>query len=211
MALSIPSQLEDGGDYTRWQMAVRACLLFMKMHDPRVMVEWHAWLGARQISDWSQRFSHENRAGGVSEATIAGLMGAILRHDDPADLEPFQRFVHDVIGMPYIWMPGVLRNHYEAWTVTEHGLPITLQPTLPLPANFPKGKAPRAGGADIIRNVGWLYLTRYSALPRISIKALAKDWSENVQHREGHQNVDDRKLVREGIKQAHALLDLARW
>jgi hypothetical protein len=85
-------------------------------------------------------------------------------------------------------------------------VPETLFLTFQMGPEFPLGKAPTAEGRDIIRRVGWVYLTEYWPTPT-KIKPLAKDWA-TVKGRPGE---DLRWEVKQGIKQAKALLDLARF
>jgi hypothetical protein len=212
MAHSAPvNGIQNRGDYQRWQMAARALLLFMKAHDPRVMDAWQDWMISQRIAVWALRLKRERDAGHITDETLTGLCAAIQRHDDPRDLESFTGLVHDTIGMPYTWVPVVLRIEFEEWAAMAIGLPIDRHQlfTVPPPADWPIGRAPRAHGADIARNVSWLYQVRYSSPEaRWSIKALAKAW--DAEHRAGQLHAGSSKMVREGITQAHTLLGLAR-
>jgi hypothetical protein len=136
-------------------------------------------------------------------------MRSILHVDDPADLEWFRHVVHDELQMPYLWVPAFLRCAFQTWTARELKLPVPEGPipSIPLAPDFPVGKGPTAHGRDIIRGVGWVYLTEYWQPPRIKIKPLAKDWAM-VSGRAGQ---DLRWEVKQRIEQAKALLDLARF
>lgn len=207
MALSIPRDgIANTGDYTRWQVACWAFIVFMMEKDPWVKAVWRGWQNARLIPFWTQRAMIEDP---VSDATFKGLTAAFMHVEDPQDLEWFQHVVHDELQIPYIWVPQYLRLAFQQWTAFELNLPVpevTLL-TIPLAPDFPVGKGPTAGGRDIIRRVGWVYLTEYWQPPRISIKALAKDWAVV----KGRPSEDLRWEIKQGIKQAKALLDLTRW
>jgi hypothetical protein len=207
MALSTPRDgIANTGDYTRWQIACWAFIVFMMEKDPWVRAVWRGWQEARQIPRFVQLVATQERP---SDAAIRALVASIQQVNDPADLEWFRHVVHDELKIPYIWVPGYLRLAFQKWTALELKIPIpevTLL-TIPLSPDFPVGKGPAADGRDVIRRVGWLYLTEYWQPPRISIKALAKDWA-GVQ---GRPDADMRWQVKQGIKQAKALLDLARF
>ena len=223
MALSIPRDwLDNAGDYTRWQMACWAFLIFAITYDPRVKVAWHQWTTIKGLDPWVVRRWTEAP---VTFETLKGLTDALLHTPDPEDLEWFERLVHDELQMPYTWFPRYLRHGFQMWTAKQLQLPEGVVPaavlmTLPHPEDLPPGRQPRDFAHDIARNVGWLYQNRYlpvvwteagRTIPmRRSKKAIATDWTARVQGRAGHRgDVDARKLVREGIKQADALLDLA--
>jgi hypothetical protein len=207
VALSIPRDgIANIGDYTRWQVACWAFIVFMMEKDPWVQAVWRAWQDVRQIPRFAARARREEP---VSDATFTALSAAILRVHDPEDLEFFNRVVHDELQIPYIWVPQSLRLAFQQWTAFELELPVPAVTlfTIPLAPDFPIGKGPAHDAKDIIRRVGWLYLTKYWQPPRIKLKPLAKDWA-TVKGRPGE---DLRWEIRQGMKQAEALLDLARW
>ena len=188
-------------------MACWAFIVFMMEQDPYVRAVWRGWQEARQIPLWAERARAETP---VSERTFASLTAAImLVRDDDKDLDYFRHVVHDELAIPYIWVPTYLRLAFQQWTAFELELPVPEATifTLPLSPTFPVAKGPTHEGRDIMRRVGWLYLTKYWQPPRIKIKPLARDWAQ-VKGRPGE---DVRYEVKQGIKQAHALLDLARF
>ena len=84
-------------------------------------------------------------------------------------------------------------------------MPETIFLTFQMEPDFPIGKAPTAdGGTSSARGLG--LFTEYWPTPA-KIKPLAKDWA-TVKGRPGE---DLRWEVKQGIKQAKALLDLARF
>ena len=205
MAHSIPRDgIANTGDYTRWQVACWAFIVFMMEKDPWVQAVWRGWQEARQIPVWKQRVAAESP---VSDETFQGLTTAILHGHD--DLEFFRHVVHDELQIPYTWVPSYLRMAFSQWTAFEFELPVpdVMLMSIPLRPNFPVGKGPAADGRDIIRRVGWLYLTEYWQPPRIKIKPLATHWAAE----KGRPGEDLRWEIKQGIKQAKALLDLARF
>jgi len=185
MAHSTPTDITNKGDADRLETTAIAWILQLEQ-DERVEQPYLVWLDARAAVN-QQFASLPEPELAVLAASYAALEGVWMA-----------RVLRDDLGLATAraaWSAPALAHFWECRVTGEKfEIPVLI------PKETPIGKHPRDRGADIERNVIWLYRHTVRQPPE-SIHDLAREYEAATGRR-----TDARSVVRNGIAQARALL-----
>jgi hypothetical protein len=198
MAHSLPVRVTNRGDAGRVVMAIGAFLDVLS-RDLRVLEAGRAWSARHDIN------RHLLALQGTPSDAVVDAFVKSCQEVLPADREAMRRLVHDGLRIPH--RPWVAIELLRCFSIAAYNAVNPREPKLYMPAihmvpNYPKGRMPRNAGADIKEHVQWYYRADIKDPPD-RIAELEREWSEKA----GRQT-EAHSVIRNGIEQAKALLDL---
>ena len=192
----MPTDSSDGmilttvGDATRAAIACEALIWFLGS-DPRVQRAYVEWRVAHGLF-------------GVFPDGAAFLAAVFGDQDD--DVDRVSRLVCLELGLSYPWLPSLL---LADWRVTVFGevignrnLCLSITPGDEVSTLLPTGRAPRASGRTIARDVEWYYRAEIKR-PRETPYAIGKEYAAVEQTTKPSQY----STVEAGIARVKQLLD----
>jgi hypothetical protein len=210
MAHSHPvKEITNRGDAGRVVLAHGALIEALAL-DPEVVTIYREWRARHEIDPLLAAVRRSGTSvrsmamdGSGTERAITRLMRALL-NESAADRVALEALLRERQVEARGWITSALLKAFQLATYNEinptdrRGMSVHLGGLGTLAA----GKAPRMRGDDIVRNVRWYY-RREIKRPPDDLHVLVKEYAS-----EAHRRTEAHSVVRNGIAQAKALLDL---